>query len=46
MREGSIVGKNVMMNEEDTTNFFRGGRWNRKQESLNKNSVQMADEGK
>ena len=39
-------GKNVINNEEDAAKFFRGGRWNRKQESPNKNSVQTADEGK
>ncbi len=44
---GSNSGKIVMKNEEDAAKFFRGGRWNRKQEeSPNKNSVQMADEGK
>ena len=41
-----ICSFHVMKNEEDAAKFFRGGRWNRKQESPNKNSVQMADEGK
>ena len=43
---GSNTGKIVTRNEEDAAKFFRGGRWNRKQESPNNNSVQMADEGK
>ncbi len=35
-----------MKNEEDAAKFFRGGRWNRKQESPNNKAAQIADEGK
>ncbi len=43
---GSNSGKIVMKNEEDAAKFFRGGRWNRKQESPNNNAAQIAGEGK